>query len=206
MPKETWEAVKRSLGIEINTKQIERDAKAAQRVAARKEESIYFDLKIIKQPAYYEESINILKENGLRPLTCREALSRAPELIEKLKGENFFLAEKIRKFMICYAYNEHGELLKPTRTTEIPDQIALIWPRRLPNYLTVCSDFVSKIIDARFSINGVWKADRAIHIASVIVGVQAGQEETISEKRTGFKTKLKSMFIQTSEKQMTTEA
>ena len=39
MPKETWEAVKRGLGIEIDTNKIEREAKAAKRVSAREEKT-----------------------------------------------------------------------------------------------------------------------------------------------------------------------
>jgi hypothetical protein len=88
MPKETWEAVKRGLGIVINTEQIERDAKAAQRVAARKEETQIRLPMIIEQEADYKKSKNIAKmHNGaLIKLERLVQLLNDPDFVKSIEG------------------------------------------------------------------------------------------------------------------------
>ena len=53
-------------------------------------------IKIIKQKANHEDSMRILKENGLEPLTYQEALAHGAELVKAFKGEWkwFWLAGK----------------------------------------------------------------------------------------------------------------
>ncbi len=88
MSKETWEAVKRGLGIVINQDEVERDAKAAQRVAARKEETQIRLPMIIEQEADYEESKNIAKKhNGaLIKLERLVQLLNDPDFVKSIEG------------------------------------------------------------------------------------------------------------------------
>ncbi len=95
MPKETWEAMKRSFGIKINQDEVERDAKAAQRVAARKEEQIETQIRlpmIIEQEADYEESKNIAKKhNGaLIKLERLVQLLNDPDFVKSIEGTELY--------------------------------------------------------------------------------------------------------------------
>jgi hypothetical protein len=100
MPKETWEAVKRGLGIVINPDEVESDAKAAQRVTARKEEQIETQIRlpmIIEQEADYEESKNIAKKhNG--------ALIKLERLVQLLNDPDF-----VKSIEGTESYKTHGD-------------------------------------------------------------------------------------------------
>jgi len=71
-----------------NVPGLEAAAKEAQRPHSR------LALNIIKEQSSYYESMRVLKENGLRPVTYQEvfvALKRDPKLSEQLKGQWFWL-------------------------------------------------------------------------------------------------------------------
>ena len=122
MPKETWEAVKRGLGIVINTEQIERDAKAAQRVAARKEETQIRLPMIIEQEADYKKSKNIAKmHNGaLIKLERLVQLLNDPDFVKSIEGTeshkthggtSFCIATKNVNLKGHYRMNPQGKTL-----------------------------------------------------------------------------------------------
>ena len=86
--RESWEAVKRDLGIVINPDEVERDAKAAQRVTARKEETQSRLPMIIEQEADYKKSKNIAKmHNGaLIKLERLVQLLNDPDFVKSIEG------------------------------------------------------------------------------------------------------------------------
>ena len=55
MPRDTWEAVKRGLGIEIDKGKIEREAQAARRVRGREAQS-NVAAKVLEQEGNYDQS------------------------------------------------------------------------------------------------------------------------------------------------------
>jgi len=58
------------------------------------------EIKIIKKYAYYDESMNLLKKRGLRPLTLRETLFsviNGPKILNKLKDNRFYIAGELPK-------------------------------------------------------------------------------------------------------------
>ncbi len=82
------------------------------------------DLFISEQSANHSKSMDILKDNALRPITYQEALSHASELIQELKGKWFYLAagETIKEGGL-YTFDKHGELTKLTGKETYDQQI-----------------------------------------------------------------------------------
>ncbi len=122
MPKAIWEAVKRGLGIVINTEQIERDAKAAQRVAARKEETQIRLPMVIEQEADYKKSKDIAKKhNGaLIKLERLVQLLNDPDFVESIEGTESYKTHGGTSFCIAtknvnlkghYRMNPQGKTL-----------------------------------------------------------------------------------------------
>ena len=102
MPKETWETVKRGLDIKINTKQIERDAKAAQRVAARKEETQIRLPMIIEQNIDYQGTKDIAKKhNGaLIKLERLVQLLNDPDFVKSIEDTKSYKRDRYTFFWI----------------------------------------------------------------------------------------------------------
>jgi hypothetical protein len=70
---------------------------------------------IANTQANQENSIKLLKQNGLRALTTQEALTKIDqnqELKEQLKGRWLFLSEKGTELSGFYMFDEKGELTK----------------------------------------------------------------------------------------------
>ncbi len=113
----------------------------------------------------YEQSMRLLADNGLRPLTYQEALSRAPELIKSLKGKWFFLDGKGITENGIHAFDAHGELIKPIGN-ETYDQKVYVWSDNRPLAFSVLTDDRGY---SRFEIIAIYGSDR---IAQAVVGVE----------------------------------
>jgi len=80
------------------------------------------------------QSMRLLADNGLRPLTHQELLMRAPELIERLKGRWFYIDGIGLRKGGTYAWNANGELAKLTGK-ETYDQKIRVYPgNKLPSF------------------------------------------------------------------------
>ena len=126
------------------------------------------------QIADHSESMKLLADNGLRPITYREALVRAPELIEKLRGRWFWLDGKGIREDGTYAYDANGELAKPTGKETIKKKIH-VFPGDQPLFLSVFANYTAEVISARFGLYG----DIRYHVDAdqIVVGVRTPLEE-----------------------------
>ena len=89
MPKETWEAVKRGLGIEIDKGKIEREVNAAQRVRAREEKNPeYKILRTLSRGASLFDALRIAENEGKTMLSHPQfqSITEDPELYEKYRS------------------------------------------------------------------------------------------------------------------------
>lgn len=133
------------------------------------------------QSASHSQSMRILADNGLRPLTYREALSFYSELIKKLQGNKFYLADRgIKEKDGFYTLNAQKKLVKATGD-ETYDQKIHIWHGNRSLILNVNSDYSVNLYGARFNLIGDEDPRGA---ALVVVGVKTplGEVEESMEK------------------------
>ena len=71
-------------------------------------------IRALEQSGNHAQSMEILAANDMRALTRKEALARAPELIEKFKGTWFYLADRGISEHGLFTYDEKGDLMPPT--------------------------------------------------------------------------------------------
>ncbi len=133
-------------------------------------------LTILAQERDHAQSMEVLAKNGLRPLTQREALSRAPELIEKLMGKWFYLDGKGVSANGIYTFNAHGELARPTGKEKYDQKIRL-WSGDMSLSLFV---YPGGYYDWRFGLLGDLRKD---NIAPVVVGVKINSEAREAMRR-----------------------
>ena len=93
---------------------------------------------VSQQGGNHTDSMALLSRNGLRPLTHQEALSRSSELITELKGKWFYLDGQGTEKSGIYAFNDKGELVRPTGNESI-DQKVRVWSGNQPLSLGVYS-------------------------------------------------------------------
>ena len=125
-------------------------------------------LLVFEQAADYPMSMELLAKNGLRPLTYREAFSRSPELIVRLKDKWFWLsAEGIQKNGV-FTFNANGELTELTGKEPL-DQKVLVYPGNQPSVLNVHSDYDARSLGRRFNLDG----DPPSFMAPVVVGIRS---------------------------------
>ena len=93
---------------------------------------------ILKQSRHYASAMHALAANGLRPLTYQEALSHSSELMREIRGKNFHLAGRGIKEDGVFAFDENGELVKPTGN-ETYDRKVRVYPGDRPLYFYVDS-------------------------------------------------------------------
>ncbi len=127
-------------------------------------------LQVLEQGGNHSQSMKLLTENGLRPLTYQEALSRSSELIEKFKGKWFWIAGKgIHEEDEIYVFNPQGELVKSNGKESI-DQKVRVWSGSQPLSLDVDSDYYARDFGRRFLLDGGGSPDV---VAPVVVGVRS---------------------------------
>lgn len=87
-------------------------------------------LHVFKQNSNHVQSMQLLADNGLRPLTYQEALvylMQYPEDKEKLKRKWFWLDGKGITEIGLFSFNEKGELIELTGK-ETLEQKVRVWP------------------------------------------------------------------------------
>ncbi len=87
----------------------------------------------------YNQSMRLLADNGLRPITYQELLMHAPELIERLSGKWFYIDGIGLRKRGTYAWNKNGELVKLTGN-EVYGQIIRVYPGNKPLSFGVRAD------------------------------------------------------------------
>lgn len=124
---------------------------------------------ILEMSANYYNSMRILNEYGLRPLTFKEALSRLnedEELKDSLKEACFYLGETRLEENGFYTIDKKGNLVEGKGKSE--EETVDSWSGRYQLSLDVASDPETVRFGRRYDLH----ADRSpFHIVPMIVGV-----------------------------------
>jgi len=163
-----WPAIKANIpGIADATREV-------QRTTAQTATPKFTNIEILNQKANHSDSMRILKENGLRPVTCQEilfALDRDPVLKEQLKGKWFWLEGKGTK-MSEYHTLQPDYTLKKGRSKD-PEKNIYCDSGNQPLVFGVNSDTMSAEVGRRFYL---YALDAPSDVAPVVVGVRIGHE------------------------------
>lgn len=112
------------------------------------------------------QSMKLLADNDLRPLTYREAFAHATELIEKLQGKWFYLDGKGIADSGLYVFGVNGKFITPTGC-KAQDRTVNIYSGDRPLSIIVSSDRDAEESGWRFELI----ADVEPSHASVVVGI-----------------------------------
>ncbi len=149
------------------------------------------DIKIINQEADYENTLSILKENKLRPLTYQEALvsiDKDLELKNKLKGKWFYLQGKGLDKEGYHTFNNKGNLKEGKGNME---ETIYLWSGKNPLSFGVRSDYGALINGRRFGLSASNSPDS---VAGVVVGVQAKpKDKKLAAKAKKLKSKIEKL-------------
>lgn len=124
-----------------------------------------------EQGGNYAQSMKSLADNGLRPLTYKEALSFSSELIAELKGKWFFLEGGVSVESGMYTFNEKGELRLSNE--ELLDQKVHVYSGSKHSRIGVCDEEDTVVNDARFILAANGDPSR---VASAVVGLEIGHK------------------------------
>jgi len=124
------------------------------------------EIKIIPQEANYADSMRILKENGLEPLTYQEALAHGKELVKAFKGKwkYFWLAGKGINKSRYHTFDKKGNVRAGKGKVE---NTVYILKGNQPLCLGVHSDYVAAQYGRRFYLAACYGPD---DVAPVVVG------------------------------------
>ncbi len=125
---------------------------------------------VLNRRADRSESMHILADNGLRPLTYQEALAYSVELIRDLTGKWFYLDGVGIGKSGNYTWDAHGRLVEPT-VNEAHDRIVRVFAGKQPLYLRVNP---TNHGDRRFWLNA---SDSPWYPAPVVIGVKTPLRE-----------------------------
>ncbi len=130
----------------------------------------------------YDDSMSLLKQNGLEPLTHELALalaSRYSELEDPLKGKEFYLAERRFNESGCHTFDDGGQI-SPDKVGKFfganADMEEKVWCEggKNPLRLSVLTDDDASLQNARFSLSAnLAPLDRV----SVVVGFKIYEED-----------------------------
>lgn len=122
---------------------------------------------IIEIKANHADSLKILEDEGLRPMTYQEALviiDTDSELKEKLKGKWFWIAGKGMEQDGLYTFDKNGKLIEGEGD---PEKTVRVWSGDTPLSLSV---WVGAVVDYwRFDLYA--DVDPSV-VAPVVVGVK----------------------------------
>ena len=123
-------------------------------------------IKILNQKANHADSMRILKENGLEPLTYQEALAHGAELVKAFKGEWkwFYLAGKGMDKSGYHTIDNDGEVRVGKGDM---DNTVYIWKGENPLSLYVHLDDIALGFGRRFDL---YAYDEPDDVAPVVVG------------------------------------
>ncbi len=121
----------------------------------------------------YNDSMALLRQNGLRPLAFREALVKIdqdPELKERLKGKWFYLEGKGTELSGYYTFDEKGELFRGKGEIE---RTVYICDGPQPLSLVVLNGSYVRYDERRFGLDAYSGPD---NIATAVVGIRIEKE------------------------------
>ena len=129
-------------------------------------------LYILEKEATHQDSMKLLSEAGLRPMTYQEILPLLMEdeqLKNALKGKRFWIAGQSMKKEGVFTINEKGELRDITKE-ENPsaEQKVRVWSGNQPLSFVVYSDDYAAFFGGRFYL---FANDGPRVVAPVVVGV-----------------------------------
>jgi len=136
---------------------------------------------IAHREANHENSMNLLKQKGFRPLAYQEALMKideTPELKEQLKGRWLYLAGIGSDFSGFHIFNEKGELVKISGPAVLKkgkgdlEKIVFVLKGSQPLSLLVQTDDFARYGGFRF---GLFATYGQSDVAGVVVGVRVDQ-------------------------------
>ncbi len=125
--------------------------------------------------ANQENSMRLLRENGLRRLTYQEALveiGKNPELKEQLKGKWFYLDGKGSQVSGCHTFNVKGELTPGNGGME---ETVYVYEGTRQLVMHVYTDRDANCVGRRCVI---FADNNPSTVAEVVVGVRIGREVT----------------------------
>ncbi len=134
----------------------------------------FTDVYICEKSANYAESMALLQQKGLRPMTYQEALvltDRNPQLKKRLTGKMFYLAGKSLEESGCNTFDNKGELQEGEGDVE---KTVYAYAGRNPLSLDVLIDNSARGNGRRFVLDASLGGPQ--FAASVVVGVKTGHE------------------------------
>lgn len=126
--------------------------------------------------ADHKNSLSILQQYGLEPLTYQEAIARInqhEQLKEQLKYTMFYLDGKCYLLPGFNTVDHNGELTPGKRDIE---RTVFVNPGQQPLVLRVHADYDALFRKSRFNLYADGSPDEVAH---VVVGVQAGHKMTM---------------------------
>ncbi len=127
-------------------------------------------LYVSNQDADHPETMKLLADNGLRPITYQEAFMCAPELIEKLAERWFFLAGTGIQEKGTYAWDENGKLAELTGS-ETYEQKVRVYSGTKALAIQI---YVGRFDGVSFKLHGHFLPQ---YVAPVVVGVNTPLRE-----------------------------
>ena len=131
---------------------------------------------ISETKANHANSMALLQQNGLRPMTYQEAIvliDRNRELKAQLKGKWFYLEGKGLKKSGYHTFDNAGRLVESVEGKGDIEKTAYAYSGNNPLALYVRTDEYARRGRRRFTLNAF---DSPQYAALVVVGVRAGHE------------------------------
>ena len=126
-------------------------------------------IKILNQKADHADSMRILKENGLEPLTYQEALAHGAELVKAFKGEWmwFWLVGKGMDKNGVFLFDSKGNIDAENPEKDDMEHKVRVWSGTNLLSLVVHSDVDASGYGRRFDLNAYFEP---YGVAPVVVG------------------------------------
>jgi len=160
--------------IKANVSGIAEAAKEAQRTSVETAPPRFANIEILNQKANHADSMRILNENGLRPVTYQEILiilDKDPKLKEHLKGKRFWIDGVGTEMGGYHTLQSDGSLKKGRSEDPEKNVYCQSGSQPLLFYVGLVTDPAS--VDWRFLLAAT---DVSSSVAQVVVGVRIGHE------------------------------
>jgi len=118
--------------------------------------------------ANFYRSRDTLASNGMRFATYHEALSCKTELIEHLKGKEFYVSGSVGGIDGVMAFDRHGDLLVPSGFEGYEWKVC-VYSGQYPLIIDVEKDNQAREQDFRFHLDG---ANPLSYVSSAVVGIK----------------------------------
>jgi hypothetical protein len=127
---------------------------------------------ILDEQANHPKSMQLLKENGLRPLTYTEELvliDQNPKLKEQLVGNRWWLGGEVPRLSSYCTFDKKGELTQGKG--KIEETVYVFYKGNQPLSFLVLTDDVARFVGGRYVLGAdLGPSD----VASMVVGVKDG--------------------------------